>query len=260
MKLDYATLISPSPLALEQIGNVKSPTLKEIFSPDITYQGYNLFLSLLLMTPQIYFEKVNPSKFSWYQNLSDDRKDYINMFDVISSDLGLQNSYAKMFNFFFVENVIWNKENRIFITYTDKDKHQNIIPTGIIHRSQFVDLCDIILQRCGIKRSDTSVDTSKVTNRRALEILKKIQKGRQNMTKESSGNSDMELPNLITAVAVKSNSINFINIWDLTVYQLYEQFRREQYNVYFDIQKMSVAAYGNKDKSFKGNEWYKSDT
>ena len=49
---------------------------------------------------------------------------------------------------------------------------------------------------------------------------------------------------------------NFINIWDLTIYQLYEQFKREQSDVYFEIQKMSVAAYGNKENNFRGDEWY----
>lgn len=70
---------------------------------------------------------------------------------------------------------------------------------------------------------------------------------------------EIELPNLISSIAVKSNSLNFINIWNLTVYQLYEQFKKEQTNVYFDIQKMSVAAYGNKENTFKGNEWYKNE-
>ena len=69
----------------------------------------------------------------------------------------------------------------------------------------------------------------------------------------------MDLPNLVTAVAVKSNSINFTNIWDLTIYQFYEQVKKEQVGVYFDIQKMSVAAYGNTKNTFKGNEWYKNE-
>ena len=258
MNLDYATLISPYPLILEQIGSIKSPTLKEIFNPDITYQGYNMFLSLLLMTPSFYYEKVNPTKSLWYKNLQEEQRDYMNMFDIISGDSRMQDSYTQMLNFFFAENVVWNNEAKVFVLYEKFDEHEEIIPCGIIYRKQFVELCDVILQRCGIDRSDTSADTSNVKNRRALEILKKIQKGRQSMTKHTENDSDMELHNLITSVAVKSNSINFTNIWDLTVFQLYEQFKREQYNVFFDIQKMSVAAYGNKDKTFKGNEWYKS--
>lgn len=50
--------------------------------------------------------------------------------------------------------------------------------------------------------------------------------GRQAASGKSSHNKDMELPNLVTAVAVQSNSINFINIWDLTIYQFYEQFKK----------------------------------
>ena len=125
-------------------------------------------------------------------------------------------------------------------------------------RLYLLELCDIILQRCGIIRSDIITDMSKVKNKRALKILGKIKKAKQKLSKSNNSYVDTDLPNLISAIAAKSNSINLINIWDLTVYQLFEQFKKEQTNVYFDIQKMSVAAYGNKKNTFKGNEWYKN--
>ena len=274
MKLDYATLISPYPFYLERIGGIKSPTLKEIWSPDMTYQNYQMCLTLLLMTPQNYCEQIDKTKLNWYQSLSEKRKQQLNMMDIIAMNKSLQQSYSKMFNFFFVENVFWDNTNQVFFltkenifydednqsfySYNDKGKQIQTNDYGIIHRNIFVDLCDIILQRCGIVRSDADTDTSKVKSKRALEILKKLQKGRENISKNDKSDKDINLPNLITSVAVKSNSINFTNIWDLTVFQLYEQFKKEQTNVYFDIQKMSVAAYGNEKKTFQGNEWYKN--
>lgn len=117
----------------------------------------------------------------------------------------------------------------------------------------------MILQRCAINRSDADTDVTHVKNKRAREILEKLQRGRQSISKKATHDKELELPNLITALAAKSNSINFINIWDLTIYQFYEQFKKEQANVYFDIQKMSVAAYGNAKQTFKGNEWYKQN-
>ena len=129
----------------------------------------------------------------------------------------------------------------------------------MIDGENFSGLCDIILQRCGVERKDYDVDASKIKNKRAMEILNKIHRGRQAASGKSSHNKDMELPNLVTAVAVQSNSINFTNIWDLTIYQFYEQFKKEQVGIYFDIQKMAVAAYGNSKNTFKGNEWYKNE-
>ncbi len=257
MKLDYATLISPYPLPLDQIGNVKSPTLGDIWNPRTTWQIYNLYLQFLLMTPQIYCGKLNPASAKWYQSLSEEEAARLSMFDLITADSYLQHSYEKLFDFFFVETVRWDDVHKLFVL--SDDWNEEPAATGIIDRNHYPMVCDIILQRCGIQSSDTAPDISTVKNKRAREILKKLQKGREMRAKKSSPKGDMELPNLITALAAKSNSINFTNIWELTVYQFYEQFKKEQTNVYFDIQKMSVAAYGNSKNTFKGNEWYHSD-
>lgn len=256
MKLDYATLISPYPFYIKNVGGIKSPTLREIWNPTVTYQGYQMYLALLLATPQKYCEHVMPSVMEWYQSLSEQEKLNVNMMDIIVMDKALQISYCKMLNFFFEEDVVWSNEDNLFITYKDVDEQGQIIPIGLIHRNIFTDLCDIILQRCGIVRSDIDTDASKVKSKRALEILKKLQRGREKAAKTSVNDKDTELPKLITAVAVKSKSINFTNIWDLTLFQFYEQFKKEQTNVYFDISATQVAAYGNEKKTFKGNEWY----
>ncbi|MCH5265803.1 MAG: hypothetical protein J1F02_07875 [Lachnospiraceae bacterium] len=248
MKLDYASLISPAPYYLEQAGHIKSPLLRDIFCSGVTYPQYNMYLSLLLTTPKHYCEKVNPANADWYQALDEAEKSSLSMYDMILMEPWLQSSFLRIFQFFFTEEVVWSEENQLFLTYGEE-------PEGTIHRENFSTVCDVILQRCYVSRPDTSLDPAQVTSKKAQAILKKIQAGRKQRTTESS-DKDMELPNLITAIAVKSHSINFTNIWDLTIYQLYEQFKREQSGVYFEIQKMSVAAYGNKENSFKGNEWY----
>lgn len=241
MKMDYADLLSPFSFYLDGIGHICSPKLKDIWNPKVTWKGFQAYLALLLMTPQTYCGQDIP------------------MFDILRSDAPLQAAYTEMFSFFFEEKVLWNDPNQLFFTYQKEKGNSKSVPAGMIHPDNFSEVCDVILQRCGISRKDTDTDTSRVKNRRAVEILKKIQKGRRNTSAPSGQDRDLELPNLIAAVAVKSNSINFTNIWDLTLFQLYEQFKKEQSNVYFDIQKMSVAAYGNNKHSFKGNEWYKKE-
>lgn len=237
MKLDYAALISPYPLYLQNVGHIRAPTLGEIWNPDITYQGYNSYLSMLLAT----------------------LKNQLSVFEWITASEELQNNYCHLLDFFFEEDVIWDNANQRFITYNSADQNGAVIPVGMMTKECFADVCNIILQRCGCVTNDIdTIDSSKVKSKRALEIFNKI----QNAKKKSKPKKDkaMELPNLITAVAVKSNSINFTNIWNLTVFQLYEQFRREYANVYFDIQKMSVAAYGNEKKTFKGTEWFHNES
>lgn len=100
MKLDYSDLISPFAFYVERIGHVKSPTLRDIWNPRTTWRGYQMYLGLLLMTPQ-----------------ACGHEDNISMFDLICSDLRLQTSYAAMFDFFLEENILWDENNRLFFTY-----------------------------------------------------------------------------------------------------------------------------------------------
>ena len=252
MKLDYSILISPYPFCLNKVGSIKSPTLKEIFAPDVTYQGYVMYLSILLMTPQDYIKKYNILQPPWYHSLSDEEKDRLSMFDLIRDDKYLQSAFSIIFNFFLTEQVIWNQEDCLFLTFKDESL------VGEVNKDNFSELCDIILQRCCIENPEINTAPAKVTSRKAMQILKKLQNGREKLAQKSKADKCLELPNIISSVAVKSNSINFANIWDLTVYQLMEQFKREQMSVYFDIQKMSVAAYGNEKHTFKGDEWFKA--
>ena len=254
MKLDYSILISPYPLKLEKIGQIKSLTLEEIFSPSVTYPVYNSYLSFLLLTPETYYEEIAKSKLSWYNSLSSDQRNEITTFDLICNDVSLQMTFTKIFNLFFVEDVSWDNINQVFIVRT-KDSDGKVVTIGVIHKNIFYELCDIILQRCAINRKNTDVDISTVKSKKVKKILDKLKKGRKNI-KPSKRNKSVEIPNLISAIAVKSKSINYTNIWKITVYQLYDQFKREQEDVFLDVLKTSVAAYGNKDKRFKGNEWY----
>ena len=87
--------------------------------------------------------------------------------------------------------------------------------------------------------------------------MKKLQKGRAVKAKQSKSDKNMELGNIISAVANKSHSLNILNIWDLTVFQVWDCFLRLSNNSIYDIQSMSVAAWGNKDNYFDANAWYK---
>lgn len=251
MKLDYATLISPFPLVLQNIGSVKPPTLREIFSPLITYQVYNIYLSLLLTDLQTYCEKVNPTKSDWFHNLSDEEKQSDNMFDVISEDSGLQEQYRQIFDFFLSENVIWDDYSHMYYTYLEKDENGMIIPIGAIHKNIWTDFCDVILQMNNVKKKG-SVEKKKFKSKLAQEVWELTHP----KDDEEKVNKDMELPNIISSVAAKDESLNMINIWDLTVYQLYDQFQRQQGNAYFNISSMSVAAWGDEKNKFDGGAWY----
>lgn len=222
MKLSYFELLSPEPVYLENVGGICSPKLKDIAS--IGIKKYQYYLSLLLMEQEL--------------------------FDALSTNFELAIVLQQALDFFFQEDIVFSKEKNCFIV----QKNENTI--GLVTKDSYPIICDLIFQRNSMKSNQTE-DLSKIKNKKALEIMEKLQKGRAEKAKHTKVDKNMELGNIISAVANKSPSLNMINIWNLTVFQLWDCFSRICNNNAYTLQSMSVAIYGNKDKAFDINSWFR---
>ena len=246
MKLSYFELLSPDPIQIQRVGGILSPTLRSISKIGInTYQYY---LTILLMDLKTYFTMIQQEE--QFELLSDEDKAQMDVFDLLTMDDKSAELLQNVLDFFIEENVIWSNQNRTFLIHKD----DNVI--GAITKEIYPQICDLICQRNCIK-SNLEEDLSKVKSKKALEIMKKLQKGRTEKAKATKSDKNMELGNIISAVANKSQSLNIINIWELTVYQVWDCFSRLSNNSIYDIQSMSVAAWGNKDNYFDATAWFK---
>lgn len=222
LKLNYFDLLSPDPIYIQNVGGILSPTLRQISS--IGIQMYRNYLSFLLMDSKL--------------------------FEMLISNEDLAGMLETVFNFFIKENVTYSPQSNCFLVSGDST------PTGFITKEIFPQICDLICQRNYIK-SNRREDLSQIKNKKALDIMKKLQKGRKSAAKQSKEDKNMELGNILSAVANKSQSLNILNIWDLTVFQVWDCFARLSSNSIYEIQSMSVAAWGNKDNTFDASAWFK---
>ncbi len=222
MKSNYFELLSQEPIHIKKVGGVISPRLRDIASVGIN--TYQYFLSILLMDSDIYFDLFTINE---------------------SMSAPLQNAL----NFFIKEDVAYSASHKCFLTTGNNF-------TGIINKDVYPQVCDLIFRRNYIK-SEANEDLSKIDNPKTLEIMQKIKQGRALKEKHTEKNDNMELGNIISAVANKSSSLNILNIWDLTIFQLWDCFMRLSNNSVYDIQSMSVAAWGNKDNYFDAASWFK---
>ena len=305
MKLDHFTLISRKPLKVSNVGSIKPIFLHEI--EDITIHVYNNFLSILMLDIDTYYKWMEKEDdyFRYYsqeqkQKVLDVKKQYeelnteeklsVSFYDLLMYDELLICSFIEAFDFFFEEEVDFVVNgNEItdaqfsFITYNKIDTPQKIklnngneystIKTnrelvGVINRSNFKDVVDIILQRNSVQREEeiTAEDLTKVKNKnKVMQLMEKMKKGQKQLDKtrekkreEKGVASDTELANIISCVAAKNhNGINMINIWDMTIYNLYEQFKLIRENNIHDAETLSVFVWGDKSNKFDIDGWFK---
>lgn len=225
-----------------------------------------------------------------YEELEEKDKLSISFYDLLMYDELLICSFIEAFDFFFEEEVDFVVNgNEItdaqfsFITYNKTDKPKkvklnngneySVITTnrelvGIINGSNFKDVVDIILQRNSVQMEEeiTAEDLTKVKNKnKVMQLMEKMKKGQKQLDKtrekkreEKGMASDTELANIISCVAAKNhNGLNMINIWDMTIYNLYEQFKLIRENNIHDAETLSVFVWGDKSNKFDIDAWFK---
>lgn len=245
MKLQYFELLSPDPFYVPGVGGILSPRLKDISSIGIsTYQYY---LGILSMDLESYFSMTGHAE--QYKLFSDEELSQIGLFDLLITNEQSDGLLQNILNFFIREDVSYSPGDRFFIV-RDNEK-----VAGAVTKENYSLICDLICQRNGVRPVQTE-NPAEVKNKKASEILKKLQKGRAEKSRQNRPDQNMELGNIISAVAGKSSSLNLANIWNLTVFQLWDSFSRLSHNSIYDIQSTSAAVWGSKNNSFDASSWY----
>ena len=254
MILDYGTQISFEPIKLA-VGTIKKPTLRVISK--ISFAKFQLFESILRLKPQDFFEndKIDNSIKEFWNKLTDEEKSKVTTYTILLIDEQIAILFTEAFDFFFEEDVSF--EENIFILR----KQGKIV--GYVDENIFMPVVETIQQICGIyemKRSDLPEITFK--NKGAERLFERILKGKKKFKKqkekENKNNKDYTLPNIISAVANRHPSLNYTNIFDITIFQLLDAFQRIYNNEVQDISARSVSVWGDEKKKFDGSLWHKN--
>ena len=89
--------------------------------------------------------------------------------------------------------------------------------------------------------------------------MEKILKEKKQEKKKNKLDKNMTIPNIISALSNKHPSLNYTNIWDLTIFQLLDSFNRIQANSVYEIDSTRVSVWGDEKKTFDASLWYKNE-
>lgn len=231
----YFELISGAPIICDKV-TLYPPKLGDI--RDVGYDNYREFISLFLMDKDSYaalFSIKNASMLDRWTTLQ-----------LITRTPPLRATLLRALSFFIHSDVCYSEDVGYFVD-GDAAVYLTLDEIGSYRR--------IILRLCNVE--DTG-DQSQVTyrNARAKKTYEKIQQCKAKKKKQQSSDKNLELPNLIAAVAAFSSTYNLLNIWGLTVYQFYDQFARLSGKIQLGIIGQKWAAWGT--DSFDFSTWYKA--
>lgn len=262
MRLDYGTQLSPVPITLS-IGTLRKPTLKEI--SQITFDRFSFYEFFLKLSPETYYTKLrkeNDGEAFW-DSLTEEERDKIIIYNIIEEDDKIRSTYVEIFNFFFVETVIYQegffillKENTA-IDNPDKIKREQV--RGAIAKDNFSQVMSLLQQICCIYNEEESLDDMKFKNNLARKLMEKMLKAKKKEQEAKKSDLNLTIPNIISSLANKHPSLNYVNIWDLTIFQLLDAFNRTQANSMYDIDSTRVSVWGDEKKTFDVSLWYKNN-
>ena len=208
----------------------KQPKLRNI--KDIGLQVYYAYISFLLVSAEEYLISIK-------------REDLIPFFkqhNLTMFDIYRDNPYERQFFIealsFFIDGEIEFKNGEFLIN------NANII------NKEISKILEIIAEINCLK---VNKQQETYANEKARKIAEKIQQAKQKRSSVQSKDS-ISLADIISAVASRKESLNLLNIWDLTIYQLYDHYNRLIAEDEFDVHAMNYAYWGGE---FKCKHWSK---
>ena len=233
-ELLHSKLLANIPIEIHGLGKIHSPKLKDI--ANIGEDIYNQYLSILLFDIRHLKNDINPKDFEELEKL--------HPLETISLkayyDENFKDLFLEALSFFFYEKanyyngVFYFDENRVF-------NHENF--EQVIYLIKYINLI-----------TDKTSEV-KYANDKAKEIADKIKAAQEKVNKvKAKQGVALSLFDLISAFAANSYSVNLMTVWDMTVYQFNDQFKRMQLIEEYDINIRSILA-GADPKKVTINHW-----
>ena len=262
MKLSYGTQISPFPIPLS-MGTLRKPKLRDIADPrgqlKMSFEKFYFYEFLITMTPEEFFTQVDfeVGKDFW-DSLSDEEKQSITIYELINTNNTLARYFMEIFDFFFEEEVLF--VDGVFVFANPQKDYSVETPqrkdiVGVIDSNNFSEVLYLIQQVCCIAPEEEEIP--KFKNKIAERIYYQIKNAEKAQKKKADRN--MTLPNIVSKVSARHSSLNYTNIWDLTIFELLDNFATLRETAIYEIEQTRVAVWGDEKKTFDAARWYKND-
>mgnify|MGYP000945135383 CR=1 FL=1 len=239
-------LLSASPIVIPDVCTVHPIFLFEFKGKGASerYMEYRQCLSLISMTADDTiqaFKKagIDPSQFG----------SSLSQFELLMIIPIFRELLIGSLSYFIEEKVMWDNTRLALICQDNNGDY-----VGEISSDTYPLVRRVILESNYIE-VEKDASELKFSNSKAKSIFEKLRAGKQRKA-SASRSSAPSISDMISAVCIRSNGYTLFNIWDLSIYQLYDQFSRLHANFEVDLVGLKWAAYGT--EPFDTALWYKN--
>ena len=251
MKLEYLDLLSGEPIFINNIGRVRSPIVREIKSVGgIGQERYSLYLNIFAWDKNQIIDNLKNLPIRGIKALSKVPEKF-NNFDIMILIPQMKKLLAEAMAFFIVERIKWEEQSLSFVVFNEHNKE-----IGRIDRNNFDVLCEVVLKVNYVGVNKDKKINNESGSKTALSRWEKAQEFLQKQNKSSNEDEEYSLGNIISKLCVVHQSYNLFNVYELTIFQLYDQFFQYCYLHATDLNERIFSIHGG--ENFKGNEWLKN--
>ena len=251
MKIPQISLLSPNPIIIQEVGTLKSPVLNEIYSSDIRNLSlYSLATHVLFGSKQDIIELgKNMGENNTYHKLIEPDIEITSKFNLIINSVDLREALCEALALFFCNKIVFSPENKCFLVLSVIDDKASIV--GSINDDNYLFVEDLLKQllHCESEYSDNEL---KYSSDKAKELWDKVSQAEEK-EKADVNARDYEIGKIVSKLCVCGIGYTVKNIYDLTVYQLYDQFSAYMQNRISQLSENAYAHNGGED--FDVNGW-----
>lgn len=234
-------------IPIDGVGVLRQPRLSDIMTLRGGEQSYIEYLSLLSQTIDV-MKRNDPTFSDAYEKMTDKQKEACSVFKIMTcGGESIRSRTQDALQFFFVERLSWDRRAECFYLGGSKQR---------IDETNYEDICDAIQTISRVKKTHIEKNL-KFGSEKARSIYEKCKAAKEKFEKSKKHGDEKSLSysNMAAAIAAKSYGYNMFNVWDLTVYQLWDQFSRINVNYQTDLYGQKWAAWGTEPFDF--SVWYK---
>lgn len=251
MRFDYFDMLSGEPIYLQDVGHLRSPKLSELRpTSGIGYRAYNLYLNLLTWDKEHLLKYDQLMQFRGASKLN---RDVLNVFDVATLLTQTREFCRGVLSFFMVEDLVWDEKKHRYLAVNPDNKEEIV---GEINRDNFEEVREVMLQFnfIGLDKDETPAAHS---TDKAKELWEKTQGFLKEQAKAGAKEDKPEyhLSNIISKICAVHPSYNLLNIYGLTIFQLYDSFFQLGYMRSSDLSERIFSNHGG--EKFHFEDWLK---